>query len=155
MENIIVPSWPGIHREESGITFTIHDINFQLEHQTDLVAWLEYAIQQEEFELDHIDYIFCSDEFLLNINKEHLNHDDYTDIITFPLEEDPIVGEIYISVDRVRENAKSFDTPFETELRRVMIHGILHLCGYDDHEDDDIEEIRQKENYYLELFQKI
>ncbi len=155
MENIIVPSWPGIHHEETGITFTIHNIDFQLEHQTDLVAWLEYAIQQEEFELDHIDYIFCSDEFLLNINKEHLNHDDYTDIITFPMEENPIVGEIYISVDRVKENAKSFETPFENELRRVMIHGILHLCGYDDHEDEDIEEIRQKENYYLELFQKI
>lgn len=149
-----MPSWPGIHREETGITVTVHDIDFQLEHQADIVSWLASVIQQEGFELDHIDYIFCSDEFLLAINKEHLDHDDYTDIITFPLQENPIVGEIYISVDRVKENAKSFDTPFEDELRRVMIHGILHLCDYDDHEDDDIEEIRQKENYYLGLFQK-
>lgn len=107
------------------------------------------TIESEGHTLERIDYIFCSDEFLLKVNRAHLDHDEYTDIITFPLEEDPIVGEIYISIDRVRENADSFGVSFEEELHRVMIHGVLHLCGYDDHEDDDIEEIREKEAFYI------
>ncbi|MDQ3017659.1 MAG: rRNA maturation RNase YbeY [Bacteroidota bacterium] len=152
MENIIVPSWPGIHREDAGVHFTNHEINFTLTHQQEVAVWIADAIKEEGFGLDRIDYIFCSDEYLLSINREHLEHDDYTDIITFPLEEDPIVGEIYISIDRVKENAESFNTTFENELHRVMIHGVLHLCGYDDHDDDDVEEIRKKENYYLGLF---
>ena len=81
-----------------------------------------------------------------------MGHDDYTDIITFPMEENPISGEIYISIDRVRENAKTFQTSFDNELRRVMIHGVLHLCGYDDHEDEDVEEIRMKEEHYMGQF---
>ena len=80
---------------------------------------------------------------------KHLGHNDYTDIITFPYEEDPITGEIFISIDRVKDNAKSFKTTFENELRRVMIHGILHLCGYDDHSKADIKKIREKEELYL------
>ncbi len=114
-----------------------------------LAEWITAAIEEEDFTLGRIDYIFCSDDFLLDINRSHLDHDDYTDIITFPLEEDPVVGEIYISIERVRENAASFDTTFENELHRVMIHGVLHLCGYDDHEEDDIQEIRAKEEEYL------
>ena len=149
MENIIVPSWPGIHREKPNIFFTIHDIEFDLSDQASLEEWITEAIQEEGFELGRIDYIFCSDEFLLDINRTHLQHEDYTDIITFPLEENPIVGEIYISVDRVKENAAAFQTNFDHELHRVMIHGVLHLCGYDDHEEPDIEEIRAKEEKYL------
>ena len=149
MENIIVPSWPGIHREKPDIFFTVHDIDFALSDQATLEEWLTEAIQEEGFELGRIDYIFCSDEFLLDINRTHLQHEDYTDIITFPLEENPIVGEIYISVDRVKENAAAFQTSFDHELHRVMIHGVLHLCGYDDHEEPDIEEIRAKEEEYL------
>jgi rRNA maturation RNase YbeY len=113
------------------------------------VVWLTDAIEEEGYELGRIDYIFCSDEFLLDINRTHLQHEDYTDIITFPLEENPIVGEIYISIERVGENALAFNTAFEDELHRVMIHGVLHLCGYDDHEEDDIQEIRAKEEEYL------
>ncbi len=149
MENIIVPSWPGIHREKPNIFFTNNEIDFDLHDPERLVEWITDAIAAEGYELDRIDYILCSDEFLLDINRTHLQHDDYTDIITFPLEENPIVGEIYISLDRVRENASSFHITFEEELHRVMIHGVLHLCGYDDHEEDDIQEIRAKEEYYL------
>ncbi len=150
MENIIVPSWPGIHREKPSIFFTPHDIDFELSDPEEIAAWLTEAIEEEGYPLGRIDYIFCSDVFLLDINHTHLGHDDYTDIITFPLEENPVVAEIYISVDRVRENAASFQSSFEDELHRVMIHGVLHLCGYDDHEVDDIQEIRRKEEEYLE-----
>ncbi|MEP6647413.1 MAG: rRNA maturation RNase YbeY [Saprospiraceae bacterium] len=149
MENIIVPSWPGIHREKPSIFFASHDIDFHLRNQEATIDWIIAAIEEEGYTLNRIDYIFCSDEFLLDINRTHLKHDDYTDIITFPLEEDPISGEIYISIDRVKENASTFEVAFEHELHRVMIHGVLHLCGYDDHEDDDIQEIRMKEEHYL------
>lgn len=148
MENI-VPSWPGIHHEKPEIHFTSHEIDFALAHENEIADWLHDAIEEEGFELGRIDYIFCSDEYLLEINRRHLDHDDYTDIITFPLDHDPLAGEIYISIDRVKENAHSFHTSFDNELHRVMIHGVLHLCGYDDHEVEDIEEIREKENYYL------
>jgi len=149
VENI-VPSWPGIHREKPSIFFATHDIDFDLSDQERIVVWVTEAIEEEGYELGRIDYIFCSDDFLLELNRTHLDHDDYTDIITFPLEENPIVGEIYISIDRIRENAFSFNSSFEDELHRVMIHGILHLCGYDDHEEKDIKEIRAKEEEYLE-----
>lgn len=148
MENI-VPSWPGIHREEPGINFTSHDIDFELPDASRHAAWIIDTVEAEGYFPGRIDFIFCTDEFLLEINRRHLGHDDYTDIITFPYEEDPIVGEIYISIDRVKENAAAFGINFEEELRRVMVHGILHLCGYDDHEDEDIEEIRKKEDEYL------
>ncbi|HQW03710.1 MAG TPA: rRNA maturation RNase YbeY, partial [Saprospiraceae bacterium] len=89
------------------------------------------------------------DEFLLEINRNHLDHDYYTDIITFPLNDNPLIAEIYISIDRVQENATGLNIPFEDELHRVMIHGVLHLCGYDDHEEEDIRVIRKKEEFYL------
>lgn len=149
MENIIVPSWPGIHHEKPSVFFTNSDIRFELQDVERLAEWITDTIQEEGYALGRIDYVFCSDEFLLDINRTHLQHEDYTDIITFPLEENPIVGEIYISIDRVRENASTFHISFEEELHRVMIHGVLHLCGYDDHEDDDIQEIRAKEEEYL------
>ena len=149
MENL-VPDWPGIHSDEPEIHFTTNDIEFELADEEAVASWIIAGIEEEGFDLQRIDFIFCSDEYLLQINKEYLQHDDYTDIITFPLEEDPILGEIYISIDRVRENASTFEIPFEKELLRVIIHGVLHLCGYDDHDDSDIEEIRSKEEYYLE-----
>ena len=151
MENI-VPSWPGIHREEPRIVFTSHDVPFTLRDQTLQSEWLMNAIEEEGYDLERIDFIFCSDEYLHEINKTYLEHDEYTDIITFPLEDNPIVGEIYISTDRVKENAASFGTSFDNELHRVMIHGVLHLCGYDDHEEEDIEDIRRKEEIYLSKF---
>ena len=152
MENL-VPSWPGIHREEPSVNFTIHEIVFELPDAKRHAAWIIDSIDAEGYDLERIDFIFCSDDYLLEINRKHLGHEDYTDIITFPFEENPIVGEIYISIDRVRENASTFTTGFENELRRVMIHGVLHLCGYDDHEEEDIEMIRAKEEQYLEEFE--
>ena len=147
-----MPSWPGIHRHKPSVNFHVLEVDFKLPEKKRHAAWIIAAIEEEGFELDRIDFIFCSDNYLLQINRTHLGHDDYTDIITFPFEENPILGEIYISIERVRENPVAFHIPFEEELRRVMIHGILHLCGYDDHEEDDIDEIRNKEEKYLEEF---
>lgn len=153
MENI-VPSWPGITREDPAVFFVSHEVDFELDNKAEIARWITDAIGEEGYQLDAIDYIFCNDEFLIGINRTHLNHDEYTDIITFPLQENPIVGEIYISIDRVRENADTFGVSFGHELLRVMIHGVLHLCGYDDHEEEDIEEIRRKEEAYLEIFEQ-
>ena len=144
-----MPSWPGIHQAAQGIKFTSHQIDFKLKNAKRHAAWLTNAIAEEGYDLERVDFIFCSDDYLLEINKSYLGHDYYTDIITFPFEENPILGEIYISIDRVSENADSFDIPFDEELRRVMIHGILHLCGYDDHAEPDIETIRMKEDKYV------
>ena len=148
MENL-TPLWPDTGEETTGIYFTCHDVGLDLSPAESWAAWISTVISAEGYGLARIDYIFCSDAFLLEVNQAHLGHDDYTDIITFPLNTDPIMAEIYISIDRVRENAQQLQIPFEDELRRVMIHGVLHLCGYDDHEEEDIEEIRKKENEYL------
>ena len=98
--------------------------------------------------------IFCSDDALLEINKNFLNHDYYTDIITFPIEETHTVfeAELYISIERVKENAEKLSKTFEDELNRVIIHGVLHLCGYKDKTENEIIEMRNKEDYYLSLF---
>lgn len=98
-----------------------------------------------------LDYIFCSDEYLLKLNQDYLNHHDLTDIITFDLSEnkDQLKGEIYISVERVKDNSKIFNTSFISELARVIIHGALHLCGYMDKNKPDQIKMRRKENYFL------
>ena len=145
----IEPFWPEPEDEDTGIFFTIHDVDLNIADPDAWTAWIQEAIDEEGYELTRIDYIFCSDEFLLEVNRTHLDHDFYTDIITFPLNPNPIVAEIYISVDRVKENANQFSKSFMDELHRVMIHGILHLCGYEDHEDLDVAMIRKKEEYYL------
>ena len=145
----IDPFWPEPEDEDTGIFFTCHDVDLDLADPDAWKAWIQEAIDEEGYELTRIDYIFCSDEFLLEVNRTHLDHDFYTDIITFPLNANPIVAEIYISVERVKENAQQFSKSFNDELHRVMIHGILHLCGYEDHEDLDVAMIRKKEEYYL------
>ena len=148
MENID-PFWPEAEANDTGIFFTCHDVDLDTLDADTWSTWIKEVIEEEGFELTRIDYIFCSDEFLLEVNRTHLDHDFYTDIITFPLNPNPIIAEIYISLDRVRENATSYSVSFEDELMRVIIHGILHLCGYDDHEEADIAFIRKKEAYYL------
>ena len=148
MENID-PFWPEAEANDTGIFFTCHDVDLDTLDADSWSTWIKEVIEEEGYELTRIDYIFCSDEFLLEVNRTHLDHDFYTDIITFPLNPNPIIAEIYISVDRVRENATSYSVSFEDELMRVIIHGILHLCGYDDHEEADIAFIRKKEAYYL------
>ena len=110
---------------------------------------------KEKKSLQSIDIIFCSDEYLLGINKQHLQHDFYTDIITFDLSEssaNPIIGELYISIDRVKDNAALRDEKFSTELLRVIFHGLLHLCGFKDKSPRDIKTMRQKEDEYLRLY---
>lgn len=108
---------------------------------------------EEGTTIKQVDFIFCSDDFLLDINRQSLNHDYYTDIITFEYPgEDGKTSEIYVSVDRVKENAASLEQPFTTELQRVLFHGILHLCGYKDKSKKEELLMRQKEDFYLEKF---
>lgn len=148
MEDLI-PDWPDTEEDDAGIFFTSHDVDFALPDEERMADWLSEAIDAEGDDLHRLDFVFCSDAFLLDINIRHLSHDFYTDIITFPLNDDPLIAEIYISIDRVHDNAKNLNIPFETELHRVMIHGVLHLCGYDDHEEEDIRIMRKKEELYL------
>lgn len=135
------------------ISFQNQSISFRLKDKTRLKAWIKTVTEKEKHRLGDINYIFCSDDELLEINIQHLNHNTYTDIITFDYTEgDKISGDIFISIDRVEENAKKFKVSFEEELHRVMIHGILHLCGYKDKSKADAELMRKKENGALKLF---
>jgi len=109
-----------------------------------------YIFKKEKVSLDRLNYVFCSDQYLLQINKQFLNHDFYTDIITFDLSDtNKTIGEIYISLDRVKDNATQNGVPFKEELVRVIFHGALHLCGYKDKKKVDIQLMRKKEDYYL------
>ncbi len=110
-------------------------------------------ITQENFESGDITIIFCNDNYLLEVNKTHLNHDYFTDIITFDYTMNGIIsGDLFISVDRIRENALIYSVGFNVELSRVIFHGILHLCGYKDKSDEDQLLMREKENFYLDQF---
>jgi probable rRNA maturation factor len=113
--------------------------------------WLKALVKEEGFRLISAEYIFCSDDYLLEINRDYLQHDYYTDIITFDLseEEQEIEGTIYISLDRVRDHAQALNIDFDTELARVMAHGLLHLCGFKDKSKAEQAEMRKKEDYYL------
>ncbi len=123
------------------------ETDFELNNQSKLKLWIEDVILSEGYELGEIVYVFCDDEFLLKLNIEFLNHDTLTDIISFDYKVGKqINGEIYISVERVAENAKDFKSTFEGELHRVIIHGILHFCGYKDKSDSDEIKMRKKED---------
>lgn len=139
---------------KSLIQFFAEDVEHELPNPTKARRWLKFVIDQEEHELNSLNYIFCSDEYLLNMNREHLNHDFYTDIITFDTSDEAkqIEGEIYISIDRVNENAATNEVKEDEELRRVMVHGVLHLLGYKDESDMEKEKIRDKEDYYLKNY---
>jgi probable rRNA maturation factor len=127
-----------------------------LPNRKKLKSFLNFVFKKEKKKLKFITYIFCSDEYLLKINQDFLNHDYYTDIITFDMSDTKklIKGEIYISVERVKENGKDRDVPFIKELYRVIFHGALHLCGYKDKGNLDIKEMRNKEDFYINLFLK-
>lgn len=124
---------------------------FALPSRSFLKDFIINVFKSEKTAFETITYVFCDDEYLRTINKDFLFHDYYTDIITFNLAENkkPVIGEIYISIDRVRENATTHQQPFSRELRRVMFHGALHLCGYKDKTRQEIFSMRQKEDYYL------
>jgi probable rRNA maturation factor len=136
------------------IVFFNEDINFKFQGKNKFKSWLKKVAEKEEFNIHNLNYIFCSDEYLHKINLEYLEHDTYTDIITFDNSEDETIieGDIFISIERVRENSYTLNTVFEDELKRVIVHGLLHLCGYDDHTPEDKAEMRYLEsNYILEF----
>jgi probable rRNA maturation factor len=133
------------------ISFNNNGIDPKLKDKTVLKFFLESILDEEMMDFQKISYIFCTDEYLHKLNMEYLHHDTLTDILTFTLSETslPIISEIYISVERVRENSRTLKTKYDDELHRVMIHGILHLCGFSDHTSELKAEMRNKENYYL------
>jgi len=138
------------------IRFNYADIrSISLPGKKNVKKQIEDIFLKERKVLERLDYIFCSDTYLLEINQAFLHHDYYTDIITFDLSEGKgIVGEIYISVDRVRENAVNEGEIYQNELLRVIFHGALHLCGYADKRKSEIVTMRQKEDYYLQLLKE-
>ena len=135
------------------INFFSEDIPFTLKQKLLVRNWIHQTIASEKHKLKELNFIFSSDKYLLNINREYLKHDDYTDIITFDNSEEEglIIGDIFISVDRVRENASEFKVNERDELHRVMIHGTLHLLGYPDKGDKAKQAMTAKEDYYLSL----
>jgi len=138
----------------STFNFFEEDIKFLLKGKTKLRGWYLKMLSEEGRTAENLNFIFCSDDYLLKINKKYLNMNDYTDVIAFQynLKSEPIAGDIYISIPRIRENAAIFKTSPSAELKRVMAHGILHLLGYKDKTKSEKIIIREKENYYLNKF---
>lgn len=127
-----------------------------LQQRQALKTFIRGLFKKERTPVESLTYIFCSDDYLLDINRQYLNHDYYTDIITFELngKQEPVIGEIYISIDRVRDNATRFKTSLKEELHRVIFHGALHLCGYKDKSPKQEQEMRAKEAQYLRSYFK-
>jgi rRNA maturation RNase YbeY len=138
-----------IHSE---FDFHSEDILFELDQKPAISSWLSCSITSENKTPGEISYVFCSDDFLHKMNVKHLYHNTLTDIITFDYcQADLINGEMFISIDRVKDNAKDFGVSFEKELHRVMVHGIMHLCGYKDKTVEDQNVMSSKEDFYLNL----
>ena len=132
-------------------------IHFFYENTSEIIEenikpWIEKIIISEGKKLGEINYIFCDDEYLLKVNQDFLQHDYYTDVITFDyVKGKTIAGDIFVSLPRISENAETHSKDFNVELHRVLAHGILHLCGYKDKTDDEVKEMRNKEDYYLNI----
>lgn len=173
MYKVLLPVWPALLKNKCSFVFTNPLYEFRkmvrsgkppiqfhytspvnIVHRSLLKDCIATLFRREKTRLTELNYIFCSDAYLLNINQTYLQHDDYTDIITFELSDEPgkVKGEIYISIDRVKENAGTFKVSFQQELRRVVFHGALHLCGYKDKTNKDIQAMRAAENKYLSYF---
>ena len=134
------------------IRYFQEDIRFELKQKMLNNRWLKMVAGSEMRRLGAINIIFCSDNYILDVNMKYLQHDYFTDIITFDYcEKDILSGDLFISIDSVRENATFYCVPFQNELDRVMVHGLLHLIGYDDHTEAETAVMREKENYYLEM----
>lgn len=136
------------------VIFFNEDIDFKFLGKNNFKVWLKKVADKEGFKLGNLNYIFCSDTYLHKINVEYLNHDTFTDIITFDNSEaDNIIeGDVFISIERVKENSFTLNTVFDEELKRVVVHGLLHLCGYDDHSVEDKAEMRRLESEYILFF---
>ena len=136
------------------ISFHMEEIDFELTNADSIASWLGLVFEKEEKKLNTLSIILCSDDYLHNLNVEYLQHDTLTDVITFPYSRsaEPIVGDIFISIDRIKENAEKFKITFRDELHRVMVHGVLHLAGYGDKTPEDATIIRAKEDFYLTQF---
>lgn len=134
------------------VRYFFEDTDFQFKPKRFTSSWLKTVAESEIRKLGDVNIIFCSDNYILDINQRYLQHDYFTDIITFDYCDGNILsGDLFISVESVRENTLEYGTEFDEELNRVIVHGILHLVGYDDHAEDDIVVMRSKENYYLDL----
>jgi rRNA maturation RNase YbeY len=141
---------------QATVRFNSGDRKLVFPKKTELRSFLAGVFKKEGTRLESLDFIFCSDEMLLQINRDFLQHDYYTDIISFDLGEkgQPVQGEIYISVERVKENARDLGVSYREEMLRVLVHGILHLCGYKDKKKSDIAEMRAAEDKYIRLYRK-
>lgn len=127
-----------------------YEIEFSLQDEASVSTWISNLINEEDCREGEINYVFCSDDYLHKINIDFLDHDTLTDIISFDYSVGKeLHGDIYISIDRVIDNAKDFDVQFRDELARVMVHGVLHYCGYKDKSEEDVKIMRLKEDYYL------
>ncbi len=144
------------NNSKSKVFFFFESKNISIKNRKALKRFIESIFKRERKKLESINFVFCSDEYLLEINKQYLKHDFYTDIISFDLSVKPnnIIGDIYISLDRVRENAKILKTSIKDELNRVVFHGSLHLCGFKDKTSVEIKRMREKEEEYLILYFK-
>ena len=132
------------------VSYHNEDCSFRFTNRRTISRWITETISAEGRERGNIAVIFCSDEYLLDINRKHLEHDYYTDIITFDYSEDNRVsGDLFISIDTVRSNAQEYGASFLQELHRVIIHGVLHLCGYKDKSPSEAKQMRSKEDFYL------
>lgn len=132
------------------INFNYEEIDFSLKNEERISSWITNTISEEAYKLEEINYVFCDDKYLHKLNLEFLNHDTLTDIISFDYSVGKLIqGDIFISIERVKDNAMNFSVSFEEELHRVIIHGVLHYCGYKDKTDADSKIMREKENHYL------
>ncbi len=130
-----------------------YETDFQLENESKYEDWIDAVIESEDKEAGEVNYIFCDDDYLHNINMQYLNHDTLTDIISFDYCIGYLIsGDIFISIERVKDNAKEFEVSFENELLRVMAHGVLHYCGFKDKEENDAKIMRQKEQEKINMF---
>ena len=136
----------------SSINFFNEDNDYSLENEKKVKDWICKSIENESYIPGDLNFIFCSDPYLLKINQDYLDHNYYTDIITFDYKEDKNVnGDIFISIDRVKENSQDLNVPFVDELHRVMIHGVLHIISYRDKTPEEEKLMRSKEDFYLSL----
>ncbi len=132
------------------LNFFSENIKFEYHNETYLNKWIVYVVEQENYIIKNLNFIFTNDDYLLEINKKYLKHNYYTDVITFDyVEENNVSGDIFISIDRIKENAKMYNVDFIDELNRIIIHGVLHLLGYKDKLEIEKLEMTQKENFYL------